>query len=159
MIKYEAIGVIETQYFAIASEILDNICKGANVEFLTAEKYLGGRLVSLIIGGSVSDVKAAIDISRQVCEDKPGSPLKMALAITNPHEEIMRYIVPNSVPDAVAAETDKETAEKISSAYNDELIETVDAAVIETDVDDINVEEIIEEIEDRPEFNDTEEEK
>ncbi|WP_349237131.1 BMC domain-containing protein [Bacillus sp. REN3] len=94
MIKYEAIGVIETQYFAVASEILDKVCKGANVEFLSSEKYLGGRLVSLIVGGSVPDIEAAIDIAKRVSEDKPGSPLKMALAITNPHEEIMKYIIP-----------------------------------------------------------------
>ncbi len=86
MIRYEAIGVIETQYFTVASEILDAVCKGANVEFLTSENYLGGRLVSLIIGGSVSDIKAAVEIAQQVCESKPGNPLKMALTIMNPHE-------------------------------------------------------------------------
>ena len=66
MHRYEAIGVIEVQYFTIASEILDAVCKGANVEFLTSENYLGGRLVSLMIGGSVSDIKAAIEREKQI---------------------------------------------------------------------------------------------
>ncbi|MFD2445384.1 BMC domain-containing protein [Bacillus sp. CGMCC 1.16607] len=94
MKKYEAIGVVETQYFSIAMELLDQMCKSADVEFLTSEKYLGGRLVSLVIGGSVSDVTVAVDVAKQLAEQKSGNPLKMALVITNPHMEILRYIVP-----------------------------------------------------------------
>ena len=152
MNRYEAIGVIETQYFTIASEILDAVCKGANVEFLTSENYLGGRLVSLIIGGSVSDIKAAIEISQQVCEGKPGNPLKMALAIMNPHEEIMKFIVPAQTA-SVAEETVNEVSKrKDMPGENNE-------AMIDADMDDIDVEEIIEEVEDRKEFNESEEEK
>ncbi len=93
MKKYEAIGVIETQYFAIAMDLLDHMSKTANIEFLSSEKYLGGRLVSLIIGGSIADVSEAVRVAEQVGESKPGDPLKKALVITNPHEEIIRYIV------------------------------------------------------------------
>ncbi|MEI3607203.1 BMC domain-containing protein [Pseudogracilibacillus sp. SE30717A] len=93
MKKYEAIGVIETQYFPVATEILDHVCKAANIEFLSSEKYLGGRLVSLIIGGSIADVSEAVRVAEQVGESKQGSPLKKAIVITNPHEEILRYII------------------------------------------------------------------
>ena len=152
MNRYEAIGVIETQYFTIASEILDAVCKGANVEFLTSENYLGGRLVSLIIGGSVSDVKAAIEIARQVCEGKPGNPLKMALAIMNPHEEIMKFIVPAQLAaDAEETETDVEKSK--------DMLGEVYEAMKDADIDDIDVEEIIDEVERRKEFNESEEEK
>ncbi|CAM3955766.1 BMC domain-containing protein [Mesobacillus zeae] len=92
--RYEALGIIEAQYFTVAAEILDAVCKGGNVELLSSEKYLGGRLVTLVLGGGVSDIQASLEIARQVCEGKPNEPLKMALAITNPHEEILRYIVP-----------------------------------------------------------------
>lgn len=93
MKRYEAIGVIETQYFTVAMEILDHVCKTANIEFLSSEKYLGGRLVSLVVGGSISDVTEAISAARLVGESKQNSPLKKALIITNPHEEILRYII------------------------------------------------------------------
>lgn len=152
MNRYEAIGVIETQYFTIASEILDAVCKGANVEFLTSENYLGGRLVSLIIGGSVSDIKAAIEIAEQVCEGKPDNPLKMALAIMNPHEEIMKFIVPAQLAaDAEAAVTEVEESKEMPGENNE--------AIIDADMDGIDGEELVEEVENRKEINESEEEK
>ncbi|WP_407272703.1 BMC domain-containing protein [Radiobacillus sp. PE A8.2] len=96
MKKYDAIGIIETQYFPVAMEILDNVCKAANVEFLSSEKYLGGKLVSIIIGGKISDVSTAIEVAKQTGARKPGNPLKKALVITNPHEEILKFVVPPS---------------------------------------------------------------
>ncbi len=93
MKKYEALGVVETQYFTIAMELLDQMCKSSDVEFLASENYLGGRLVTLIIGGSVSDVTVAVDVAKQVAETKSNQPLKMALVINNPHAEIMKYII------------------------------------------------------------------
>lgn len=75
MKKYEAIGVVETQYFTYAMELLDKMCKTSNVEFLTSEKELGGRLVSVIVGGKVSDVTAAVQTAKEVCE-KREKPIK-----------------------------------------------------------------------------------
>lgn len=152
MNQYEAIGVIETQYFTIASEILDAVCKGANVEFLTSENYLGGRLVSLIIGGSVSDIKAAIEIAEQVCAGKQGNPLKMALAIMNPHEEIMKFIVPAQTASVV-----EETVTEVSKSKD--MVSEDNEAIKDADMDDVDVEEIKDEVEGRKEFNESEEEK
>jgi microcompartment protein CcmL/EutN len=95
MKKYEALGVVETQYFTIAMELLDQMLKSADVEFLASEKYLGGRLVTLIVGGSISDVTMAVEAAKMKAEGKEHTPLKMALVITNPHPEIMKYIVPS----------------------------------------------------------------
>lgn len=94
MKKFEALGVVETQYFTIAMELLDGMCKSSDVEFLTNENYLGGRLVTLIVGGSISDVTVAVDAAKQIAEGKENNPLKMALVITNPHAEILKYIIP-----------------------------------------------------------------
>lgn len=99
MRKYEAIGVVEAQYFPVAMEILDSMCKAANVEYVTSEKYLGGRLVTLIVGGGVSDVTTAVETAKQVCEGKQHNPLKMALVISNPHAEILNYLVPKAQPE------------------------------------------------------------
>lgn len=104
MSRYEAIGVVETQYYAVAMEMLDCMCKQANVQFLTSENYLGGRLVSLIVGGSIPDVAAAIDAAKRVNETKDNKPLKMALTITNPHEEILKYVVPQIMEESIQQE-------------------------------------------------------
>lgn len=111
MKRYEALGVVETQYFTIAMELLDQMCKSSDVEFLASENYLGGRLVTLIIGGSVSDVTEAVNVAKQVAEMKANQPLKMALVINNPHEEIMKYIVstPSEQEPQPVQEEKKET--------------------------------------------------
>jgi len=93
MKKVDAIGIIETQYFTVAMEMLDHICKTAQVEFLSSENYLGGRLVSLIIGGTIADVTEAVKAAKALGEKKQNRPLKKALVITNPHQEILRFII------------------------------------------------------------------
>jgi len=60
MKKYEAIGVVETLYFAVALEMLDEMLKTSNVEFISKESTLGGKLVTLFVGGSISEVKNSI---------------------------------------------------------------------------------------------------
>ncbi len=109
---------------------MDAVCKGANVEFLSSEKYLGGRLVSLIIGGSVTDIRSAIEIAEHIGRNKQGNPLKMALAITNPHEEIMKYILPERQDASNTMEiiiADKESLE----FQEDDRVETESAQIIE----------------------------
>ena len=104
MKKYEALGVVETQYFTVAMELLDSICKSADVEFLTSENYLGGRLVTMIFGGRISDITVAIETAKQTANQKEKNPLKMAIVITNPHPEIMKYIIPTSFEPAIVEE-------------------------------------------------------
>ena len=52
-----AYGFFEIPSTTAAIDALDIMCKTADVEFITWEKKLGGRLVTIIIRGSVSDVK------------------------------------------------------------------------------------------------------
>ncbi|WP_280770580.1 BMC domain-containing protein [Salipaludibacillus daqingensis] len=93
MTNYEAIGLIEVKYFTIASQLLDAVCKGTNVTFLSSENYLGGRLVTLVIGGGISDVKGALELVKNVSPEITSSYLKGAILITNPAKEIMDYLV------------------------------------------------------------------
>lgn len=90
MKRYDAIGVIEAQYYPIAVSLLDQALKTSNITFLASENYLGGKLVTLIIGGSIADVSAAIET---VKETEKSASLKKALVITNPHPEIMKFII------------------------------------------------------------------
>lgn len=103
MKKYEALGVVETQYFTIAMELLDVICKSSDVEFLASENYLGGRLVTMVFGGSVSDITVAMETAKQAASEKINNPLKMALVITNPHPEILKFII-SSQPETLNGE-------------------------------------------------------
>ena len=114
MTNYEALGVIETQYFTVAMELLDQMCKSSDVELLASENYLGGRLVTLIVGGSVSDVEVAVQAAKQAAENKENNPLKMALVISNPHSEIMKYIV-SSQPNMVVEDAEIESVKTENS--------------------------------------------
>ena len=52
----KALGLIELPNCADAVEALDVMLKTADVEFLTWEKKLGGRLVTIFLQGAVSAV-------------------------------------------------------------------------------------------------------
>jgi ethanolamine utilization protein EutM len=85
-----AIGLIEISGLVASMEALDSMLKAANVEFLTWEKKLGGRLVTIIVNGSVSDVSAAIEAGKQ-----RGSMLGKVVAsavIPRPHEQTVRMV-------------------------------------------------------------------
>lgn len=114
MKNYEALGVVETQYFTVAMELLDQMCKSSDVELLASENYLGGRLVTLIIGGSFSDVDVAVQAAQRAAENKVNNPLKMALVISNPHSEIMKYIV-SSQPNVAVEDTELESVKTENS--------------------------------------------
>lgn len=89
---YEAIGVVEVKYYTTALQVVDAMCKASDVELLSSEKTLGGALVTLIVGGTTSNVNAAVDTAKLACEGRENL-LKMALVISRPHEEIMKFIV------------------------------------------------------------------
>ena len=93
----EAIGAIEVKGFVNAVEALDNMLKTSSITYLNSEKTLGGKLVTMIICGKVADVKQALE---SVKEDKIISPfLKSAIIITNPHSEILKFIISKRVSD------------------------------------------------------------
>lgn len=94
MEKYKAIGVVETLYFTIALELLDEMLKAADVEFLHKESALGGKLVTLFVGGTISAVTEAIKVVKEIGHQKRPEAFKNAIVITNPHKEIMKYVVP-----------------------------------------------------------------
>ena len=83
-----ALGMIETRGLTAAIDALDIMCKTAMVEFVTWEKKLGGRLVTIIIRGDVSDVKQAMEAASQRAIKKPVA----TVVIANPHEEIIKLV-------------------------------------------------------------------
>ena len=57
----KSLGLIEVPSVTAAVDCLDIMCKTADVEFVTWERKLGGRLVTVIVQGSVSAVTEAVE--------------------------------------------------------------------------------------------------
>ena len=57
----KALGFFEISGVVAAVDALDIMCKTADVEFVSWEKKLGGRLVTVIIRGDVSAVTEAMN--------------------------------------------------------------------------------------------------
>jgi ethanolamine utilization protein EutM len=85
-----ALGFLEVSGTVAAIEALDAMLKTADVRLLTWEKKLGGRLVTVIVQGSVSSVTEAVE-GGKVMANKITKAVASAV-IANPHEEIMKMI-------------------------------------------------------------------
>ena len=84
----DSLGFIEISGVTAAMDALDIMCKSANVELVTWERKMGGRLVTLIVKGDVSAVTAAVENAVAASIKKPVA----SLVIANPHEETMRIV-------------------------------------------------------------------
>lgn len=85
-----SLGFVEVSGLTCSIEALDAMLKTADVEFVTCEKKLGGRLVTIIVKGSVSAVSAAVEAGK-IRADKVGKTISTAV-IANPHSEILKLI-------------------------------------------------------------------
>ena len=84
----KALGFLEISGVVAATDALDLMCKAADVEFVTWEKKLGGRLVTVIVRGEVSAVTSAIEAAKAGAIKKPVS----TAVIANPHPEVERVV-------------------------------------------------------------------
>ena len=88
MNSIRSLGFIEVSGVVAAVDALDIMCKSADVEFVAWERKLGGRMVTVIITGSVSDVTEAIE-----CAKRSGvAPIPASNVIANPHSETVRMV-------------------------------------------------------------------
>ncbi|MBE6649837.1 MAG: BMC domain-containing protein [Ruminococcaceae bacterium] len=83
-----SLGFIEVSGVTAAVDALDIMCKSADVELVTWERKMGGRLVTIIVQGDVSAVTAAVENAVARAIKKPVA----SLVIANPHEETMRIV-------------------------------------------------------------------
>lgn len=84
----KSLGLFEVQTVAGAVDALDIMCKTADVQFVTWERRLGGRLVTVIVEGSVSAVQQAVETAAAKCIIEPAA----YAVIPNPHEETARIL-------------------------------------------------------------------
>ena len=88
MATHDALGFIELPHLCDAIEALDVMLKTASVRFVTWEKKLGGRLVTVIVSGTVSSVATAVEAAQAHAQGK----VKAALVIPAPHAETQRLV-------------------------------------------------------------------
>ena len=84
----KSLGFIEISGVTAAIDALDIMCKTADVELVTWERKLGGRLVTLIVKGSVSGVTEAVEAAEAHTIKKPVA----KAVIANPHPETERLV-------------------------------------------------------------------
>lgn len=68
----------------------DDMLKAANVEFAATERRLGGRLVTIVVKGELSAVKASVEAGKNAAEQM--GCLKAAEVIACPHPEIFKFL-------------------------------------------------------------------
>lgn len=87
--KTGAIGFCEVEGLVAAICGLDAMLKAAQVNVIHTEKRLGGRLVTFVVMGQVSSVKAAVEAG--CTEASKTGKIFGCEVIANPHEEVMKY--------------------------------------------------------------------
>ena len=86
----EAIALLEVQAMVTAIVGLDAMVKAADVKLIHVEKRLGGRLVTVVVEGSVSAVTAAAEASAEAA--KAVGNVKLCEVIARPHPDIMKFL-------------------------------------------------------------------
>ena len=85
----KSLGFIEVSGVVAAVNALDTMVKTADVEFVTWERKLGGRLVTIVVQGDVSAVTQAVETAAAQCiSAKPA----IHAVIARPHEETIKMI-------------------------------------------------------------------
>ena len=84
----KSLGMIEVSGVTGAIDCLDIMCKSADVELVTWERKLGGRLVTVVVQGDVSAVTAAVE---NAVANGIVKPVAHAV-IASPHEETRRIL-------------------------------------------------------------------
>lgn len=85
----ESLGLLEVQGLVAAIEGLDTMLKAADVRVVHTEKRLGGRLVTIIVAGSVSSVTAAVEAGSEKASQL--GKVYGCEVIASPHAEVVKF--------------------------------------------------------------------
>ena len=88
--EQKAIALLEVQAMVAAIAGLDAMLKAADVRLIHTEKRLGGRLVTVVVDGTVSDVTAAAEAGRAAAAQV--GKVKLCEVVANPHPEITKFL-------------------------------------------------------------------
>ncbi len=84
-----ALGILEVEGYVCAVEALDTMLKAANVRLVHKEERLGGRLVTLIVTGEISAVRASIEAGSANAAKNDKVYGKEVIA--RPHRELLKF--------------------------------------------------------------------
>ena len=84
-----ALGIVETRGYTIAVEVLDAMCKAANVRTWEI-KFPGGGHIALIVEGDVAAVSAAVEAGVNMISNSED--LISNFVIPNPHADLIPYL-------------------------------------------------------------------
>lgn len=85
-----SLGLVEVEALGHAILMLDDMLKAAEVDFVATERKLGGRLVTIVVRGELSAVKASVDAGVNAARQM--SCLKAYQVIARPHPEILKFL-------------------------------------------------------------------
>ena len=122
-----SLGLVEVSSLGNAIMMLDEMTKAAEVEFVACERRLGGRLVTIVVRGSVSAVTASV--AAGVSAAKRMNCLKASEVIARPHPEIFKFLHLDEEKEAAA---NAESAATHTGTLPEKTPETA-AAVSKTD--------------------------
>ena len=86
----KAIALLEVQAMVAAITGLDAMVKAADVKLIHVEKRLGGRLVTVVVEGEVSAVKAALEAGAEAAKEVGN--VKCCEVIARPHPDVMAFL-------------------------------------------------------------------
>ena len=86
----KAIALLEVQALVAAITGLDAMAKAADVKLIHVEKRLGGRLVTIVVEGEVSAVRAALEAGARAAAEVGN--VKCCEVIARPHPDIMKFL-------------------------------------------------------------------
>lgn len=94
-----AVGILEVSGFVTSIRAIDEMLKVSDVQVMTWEKKLGGRLVSIVITGDTCAVHEAIENGERVAQSMNKTVIKAI--VNNPHEEVMKIVHMSAVKHAL----------------------------------------------------------
>ena len=86
----KAIALLEVQAMVAAITGLDAMVKAADVKLIHVEKRLGGRLVTVVVEGEVSAVRAALEAGASAAGEVGN--VKCCEVIARPHPDVMKFL-------------------------------------------------------------------
>ena len=91
----KAIALLEVQANVAAIVGLDAMLKAADVRLIHIERRLGGRLVTVVVEGDVSAVKAAAEAGATAAAEVGN--VKLCEVIARPHKDVMCFLKTDEV--------------------------------------------------------------
>lgn len=90
MVKYEALGLIETFGLVFVLEAADAMCKAADVELIGYENVASG-YISVLVRGDVGACKTAVSAGVKAVNDM-GAEVYSSVVIARPHPDLEKII-------------------------------------------------------------------